>query len=248
MATVSTSISTATSTAPPVPIAFPSITFFDRDESEPIVVPPSAHTLDGFREWALSEEFPERGKISFVSGEVIVDMSPESLEEHSEIKSEIGRVLLNLVRDQKLGRLYIDGVLVSNKQAGVANEPDILFVSKETMRADKIQLTRLKDRPQSSREIVGTVDWVLEIVSVSSKRKDKVLLREAYYRVGIGEYWLVDALGEEIEFQILVPGEKEYVAVAAEEGWLASPTFKKSFKLERAIDADGFLEYTLHMR
>lgn len=238
----------ATVTSPTGPTAFPVITFHGRDESDHVVVPPSAITLDGFREWALSDEFPERGKITFVGGEVIVDMSPESLEEHSEIKSEIGRVLLNLVREERLGRLHIDGVLVSNRQAGVSNEPDILYLSKETMRCGKIQLTRLKDRPQSSKEIVGTVDWVLEIVSISSKKKDKVLLRDAYYRAGIGEYWLVDALGEEIDFQILVPGEKEYVAVTAEEGWLPSPTFGKSFRLERATDEDGFLEYTLHMQ
>ena len=229
-------------------LSSPAITFYDRDESEPIVIPGTANTLDGFREWALSDEFPERGKISFVADEVIVDMSPEAMEDHSDIKTEIARVLSALVRESKLGHLHIDGVLVSNKQAGVSNEPDILFVSKDTMRSGKIQLTRVKNRPQSSKEIVGTVDWVLEIVSPSSKKKDKVLLRDAYYRAGIGEYWLVDALNEEIEFQLLVPGETEYVAVAAQEGWLTSPTFGKSFKLERETDADGFLEYTLHMQ
>jgi Uma2 family endonuclease len=91
------------------------------------------------------------------------------------------------------------------------------------------------------------VDWVLEIVSPSSKRKDKVLLRKAYYEAGVSEYWLIDALDNEIDFQLLIRGETEYIPVVTQDGWLASPTFGKSFKLDRAIDEDGFLEYTLHM-
>jgi Uma2 family endonuclease len=100
----------------------------------------------------------------------------------------------------------------------------------------------------SSVEIVGSPDWVMEIVSPRSIKKDKVLLREAYFKAGVGEYWLVDALGEEVDFQILVPGDKEYQAVDGQDGWLASPTFGKSFRLERSKDDDGLLQYTLHMK
>jgi Uma2 family endonuclease len=227
---------------------FPGITFYPRDESATIVIPPSAGTWEGFRQWALSDDFPERGKVSFVAGEVLVDMSPESIDRHNFIKSEICRVLAGFIRQQKLGKFFIDGVLVSNKRAGVSNEPDALFLSYQTFRSGKVELTPAKDHPSSHKEIVGTIDWAVEIVSPSSVRKDTVLLRKAYYQAGVGEYWLIDALGDEIDFQILVPSEKEYVAVVAEAGWLASPTFGKSFKLERAIDEEGFLEYTLQMQ
>ena len=127
-------------------------------------------------------------------------MSPESLEEHSDIKSEICRVLLNLVRQQNLGRLHIDGVLISNETAGVSNEPDILYLSKASLKSGRAKLTPAIGRPQSSKEIVGSVDWVLEVVSPSSIYKDKVLLRKAYYQAGIDEYWIIDGLNEEIEF------------------------------------------------
>ncbi|MDZ4657441.1 MAG: Uma2 family endonuclease [Bythopirellula sp.] len=224
------------------------ITIYASDDRPAIIVPAAAATLDGFREWAISDDFPERGKITFVAGEVIVDMSPESLEEHSEIKTEICRVLAALVRGTNRGRLHIDGVLLSNKQATVSNEPDALFVAKDALSTGRIKLTPVKGRLHSSKEIVGTVDWVLEIVSPSSKRKDKVLLRKGYYDAGIPEYWLIDALDEEIDFQILVRDATEYIAVAPQDGWIASPTFGKSFKLERALDKHGFLEYTLHMK
>ncbi len=204
--------------------------------------------MDGFREWAVSEAFPERGKITFVAGEVIVDMSPESIEIHSFIKTEVSIVLGSLVRQHKIGRFFLDRVLLTNKQASVSNEPDASFVFSETLTSGRAHFVPSKDVPHISKEIIGTVDWVLEIVSPSTRRKDKVLLRKAYFDAGIPEYWLIDALEDEIDFQLLVRGNREYTPVAAEGGWLASPTFGKSFKLERAIDEDGFLEYTLHMK
>jgi hypothetical protein len=48
-----------------------------------ILVPPFAHTLAGFRAWAKSDDFPERGHISFIDQEIIIDMSPEELETHN---------------------------------------------------------------------------------------------------------------------------------------------------------------------
>lgn len=248
MATVTSPAVAVSATTPPVPVTFSAITFHGRDESEPIVVPPSAHTLDGFREWALSKDFPASGKLSFVNGDFLIDTSPERIDTHNFLKAEISAVLAVFIKQAKLGYFFADRTLLSNLVATISTEPDAMFISRESLSRGRAIFSPHGDRPQEATELVGTPDWVLEIVSPSSKKKDKVLLRNAYFRAGVGEYWLVDALGEEIEFQILVPGEKEYVAVAAEEGWLASPTFAKSFKLERAIDADGFLEYTLHMR
>src|SRR5262245_10906786 len=54
-----------------------------------ITIPAAAQTLDGFRAWAVSDAFPDRGKLSFIAGGLIVDMSPESMEEHSDVKTEI---------------------------------------------------------------------------------------------------------------------------------------------------------------
>lgn len=233
----------------PLTTEFPAVTFLNSESSvAPISVPASANTLDGFRRWAISDDFPERGKITFVAGGLIVDMSPESVEFHSDVKTEIGRVLANLVREQSLGRLHIDGVLITSEAAGVSNEPDILYLAKETLKSGRARLTRVADNRQSSKEIVGTVDWVLEIVSPSSIRKDKVLLREAYFQAGIGEYWIVDALDENIDFQVLVPGKMEYVAVEQVAGWYRSPTFQREFRLEREKEDDGYWLYTLHCR
>ena len=228
---------------------FAGVTFMNSESSiAPISVPASANTMAGFRRWALSDDFPERGKITFVAGGLIVDMSPESLEYHSDIKTELSRVLSNLVREQNVGRLHIDGVLITSEEAGVSNEPDILYLSKETVKSGRATLTHVADNPESNREVVGTVDWVLEIVSPSSVKKDNVLLRKAYFEAGIPEYWIVDVRGDEIVFQLLVSGNNEYVAAEPNDGWYRSPTFDREFRLDREKEPDGYWLYTLHCR
>jgi Uma2 family endonuclease len=228
------------------------ITIYPLDDSETLIIPQSACTHEGFRDWAASDEFPQLGKISFIEGELFIDMSPESIEEHSEIKTEVCRVLANHVRTRKLGRLYIDGVLISHQAAKVSNEPDALFVSQTTYRSGRLTFTPEKGRPQSSKEIVGAVDWVLEIVSPSTKRKDTKLLRNAYFNAGIPEYWLIDALVDEdalVDFQILVAAEGGYVpAKPSADGWLTSPTFGCDFRLTRQRDEDRLWQYTLEVQ
>ena len=86
------------------------------------------------------------------------------------------------------------------------------------------------------RELEGTPDLVVEIISDSSVRKDRKLLREAYARAGIPEYWLIDARGAEVDFQILVHAEDDYAPAKRTGGWQVSPTFGKKFRLRRIID------------
>lgn len=231
--------------------AHSAVTIFSRHDADSLVIPLSAQTLDGFREWALSESFPEVGRITFVDGEIIVDMSPESIEEHSAVKTEVCRVLANLVRSERLGQLHIDGVLISNKNARVSNEPDALFISRSMLQSGRLTFTAEKGRPESSKEIVGAVDWVLEIISPSSRRKDEQLLRTAYFEAGIAEYWLVDALvgaDDDVKFQILVPSSGGYIPVEPHDGWLWSVTFGCAFRLSRLRDEDGYWLYTLDMQ
>ena len=43
---------------------------------------------------------------------------------------------------------------------------------------------------------------VMEVVSDSSEKKDNQTVFEAYFKAGVSEYWLVDARGDTLEFQI----------------------------------------------
>src|ERR1043166_7862052 len=86
--------------------ALPTVDTRNGDGDYPITIPPSATTLAGFREWSYSDAFPERGKITFAGGEIIIDMSPERLTSHVLIKGEVHFVVGGLMRAEDLGQYY----------------------------------------------------------------------------------------------------------------------------------------------
>jgi Uma2 family endonuclease len=210
-----------------------------------IAVPESARTLAGFRAWAVSDEFPDRGRISFIDHEVLVDMSPERLEVHAKVKHEIGRVIANLCKSSGTGAYYPDGTLVSNDDAGFSTEPDGTFVSFESFQNGRARLVPISGDEELAMEIEGAPDWICEVVSDSSVRKDTVQLRRAYHAAGIREYWLVDARRDEVSLTMLVHQQAGYVAVEMVDGWQKSPVFDRQFRLQRERNPVGHWEYTL---
>jgi Uma2 family endonuclease len=173
-------------------------------------------------------------------------MSPELFESHNFIKVEVGFVVYGLIRPQRLGLFFGDRALFTNKAAGISTEPDAIYVSNESIESGRCKLLE-SARAGINKELIGSPDWILEVVSPTSINKDKEALRDAYFRAGVAEYWLIDALGDEVEFQILVPGGDGFAAVEPQDGWLASPTFHRSFLLTRVKDRKGAWQYTLQV-
>ena len=68
-------------------------------------------SLADFRRWALSDEFPERGRIDFIAGRIEVDMAPEDFFCHGTIKSEIATVI-HPRKARRLGHLFIDSTRI----------------------------------------------------------------------------------------------------------------------------------------
>jgi Uma2 family endonuclease len=240
--------STSTADAHGEAASFPIIRFIPHDESAEIAVPQSAYTLNGFRDWALSEDFPDRGRFTYAAGELIIDISPDYLESHNFPKTEVTYVIYGIVKKRKLGRVFGDRCLFSNEVAGVSTEPDATFASYASLLSGRCRIQRANRPGVVCDELVGSPDWVLEILSASSVRKDKKLLFEGYFRAGVVEYWLIDALGDEIDFQIFIRGDSNFIAVPPQDGWLVSSTFACSFRLTRENDEDGLWQYTLHVQ
>jgi Uma2 family endonuclease len=211
-------------------------------------IPPSATKLDGFRRWVKSRDFPDKVRVTFLNGEICLDMSKEEIQTHALVKAEIGRGVMNLNRGTRLGQFYPDGVLITNEDAGVSNNPDGAFVTWETFEKGLVRLVPHEGRRGRFLEIEGIPDWILEIVSQSSVRKDTKDLRLAYHRARIPEYWLIDARGENISFQILQWRKSGYVSVGNRDGWQRSRVFERSFRLSRSVARMGLWEYTLEMR
>jgi Uma2 family endonuclease len=213
-----------------------------------VEMPVSALTLEGFLAWVDSDTCPDRGRISFLNQEVLIDMSPEEIETHSKPKGTIYGTLFALNAELDLGELYPDGVQIAHLDAGVSNEPDALLVKWESFESGRVRLIPRKGRHGQYMVLEGTPDWVLEILSLWSATKDKRLLREAYHRARIPEYWLIDAQGKEIVFQILQWRRSGYVAVTPRDGWHKSRVFGRSFRLTRRRNRAGRWEYTLEVK
>lgn len=213
----------------------------------PVTIPSGALTLDGFRQWAASDGFPESGRISYINHGVILDMSPEDPFLHATAKAEISRVVGNLLRTLDLGVFFPDGVLLSNQLGGLSTEPDAMVASWATLENGKLRRIPAKGHADAAKELLGTPDWVLEVVSPSSIKKDTELLREAYHKAGVPEYWLVSALGKELQFDVLVWKAKGYEPSPVKAGWRRSPVFGRRFKLTRERNRIGDWGYTLHV-
>jgi len=213
-----------------------------------VVVPASAHTLAGYRNWAKSRAFPNQGQILFLDKEIYIDMSPEELETHVRVKAEIGRVLLTLERRQKRGMFYPDGTLVTNVEANISTEPDGTFVIWETLESGCVRLVPREGEQGQFMELEGSPDWVMEIISKYSVRKDTKTLREQYHRAKISEFWLIDARGEKINFTILIWQESGYEPTRSRGGWQWSKVFGCWFRLTRRRGRMGLWEYTLQVK
>jgi Uma2 family endonuclease len=213
---------------------------------EKVRVPGWVEDLASFRQWAHSLESPERGNISYLKDEVWVDMSKEQLFSHNQVKAEISSVLTILVKKNRLGLFFPDGILLSDVATDFATGPDGIFVSKESLQTDRVTL--IEGAVGGYVELQGVPDMVLEVVSPSSVQKDTEILREVYWDLGIDEYWLVDARGEHLEFDILRRGAKGYAQVRKSGGWLRSSVFGLSFRLTRRTNEMGHPEFTLAVR
>jgi Uma2 family endonuclease len=224
------------------------VSVLDLLDQSAIHLPSSASTLDGFRAWITSGSHPDNVRVSFVNEEIVIDMSPEELESHNKVKAEISRVISGLIRELDLGTFYSDGTLLSSPAANLSTEPDALFVQWESFQTSRIRPVPRQAHPGEHVELEGAPDWVLEVVSRSSVRKDTQLLRQAYHAADVPEFWLVNAFGPEIEFQILVREADEYRPMPSNDRWIASPIFGREFRLSRDFDRLGYRRYSLEVR
>jgi Uma2 family endonuclease len=221
-------------------------TTFVVDEAELVRIPDWVEDLESFRRWALSDEFPETGRICYLDGEVWVDMSKEQIFSHNQVRHEFGFKLTGVIKASCPGRFFPDGVLLSNTEANLTAQPDGIFASERSLRTGRVRL--VEGAEEGYLELEGSPDMVLEVISASSVGKDTERLRELYWRAAIREYWLVDARGERLEFDILRHSPKGYITTRKQAGWIKSAVFKKSFRLTRRIDALGPPDYILAVR
>ncbi len=212
-----------------------------------VAIPTSALTLDGFRSWSSSAAFPDRGKIAFLGAEIFIDMGPERLRSHGLVRSEICRVVANLVVKRDPGEFYQDRTRIVRVEADLSSEPEGLFVSWAALAAGRIHPVPAADG-EDFIEFAGSADCAPEVVSPASPARDTVQLRERYHRAGVKEYWLIAARGEAIHFDILIRYADGNRPAPRNGDWQKSKVFGKLFRLRRITNGLGGPAFRLDVK
>lgn len=211
---------------------------------------PFVGSLAEFREWALSERFPQRGRIDFIGGRIEVDMSPEDIFCHGTLKTEVIAVLGQLVKQGGRGYLLSDSARVSSPVADLSVEPDVVFLSEESLNSGRVRLVpKVSGQPDRYVEVEGPPDLIVEIVSDSSVIKDTKRLPLNYARAGVAEFWLIDARLQQLAFTIHRWMPEGYQPVDADrDGFQHSAVFSTSFLLVRRRNVHGRWTFDLQTR
>jgi Uma2 family endonuclease len=130
-------------------------------------------TADELEKWPDDDSV----RIELDEGELI-EMAPAS-EEHGGIENEIGSILRNFVKEQKLGKVY-------SSSAGFKLKPD-------TMRAPDVSFVRESRRSEvKSRGFgKGAPDLVVEIFSLSDSVRQLKRKIKQYFDAGTHTVWIV---------------------------------------------------------
>lgn len=208
-------------------------------------IPASVRDLESFRNWIHSGAYPERGGVSFLDGEIWVDLSMEELVTHNLVKSEFAFAIMSILRENPIGEFIADRMLLTNSAAKLSTEPDGMVLSWQTLKSGRVEAVAGKEHGYV--ELRGSPDLVLEVASDSSRRKDFVTLRQMYHDADIGEYWLVDVRGETPYFEILTRAADGYRAEATNE-WQTSPLLGRQFRLLTRVGLQGHARFAVEWR
>jgi len=192
-----------------------------------VSIPDWVTTNASFLRWAQSDDAPEKGKYGFLHHQLWVDYSMETLF-HNFIKQAIYATLGTWVIENNLGDLLPDGMLLSAPSLEFTTQPDGMFVSHSSWSAKRI----IVKKSEKSVVIYGSPDMVLEVISLTTRRKDTKVLRDLYWQTKVKEYWLVDSTLAEPDLIILSRKARKYQVTPTEDGWVHSKVFGANFRLK----------------
>jgi Uma2 family endonuclease len=153
---------------------------------------------------------PDRNRYEIVDGELFVTAAPITL--HQRIVGNLFAYLWQYVRKHKLGEVFVAPLDVVFSFSTVL-EPDVIFVSKA------------RQHIVGEKNLSGTPDLVVEVLSESTAKLDREVKPKQYALYGVPEFWRIDPEGRSIDVFRLEQGEYELVARLGWGDTLTSPLF-----------------------
>ena len=161
---------------------------------------------------AMSDE----KRYELIEGELYMVPSPDFY--HQTISMNISHPLRKFVREKNLGIVLYAPFDVVLSETDVL-QPDILFVSKERMG----QMT--------DKNLRGAPDLVIEILSSSTRERDRLVKKRLYMEHGVKEFWIVAPDKRTVEILVLKETGFETFGIFFMEDELTSPLLK-DFRLQ----------------
>jgi Uma2 family endonuclease len=153
-------------------------------------------------------------RYQILDGELCVTPAPNPL--HQELSMRLASLLHIHVTTHGLGEVYaapIDVILSEEPSSTTIVQPDIVFVAND--RLDRI----------SRRAVDGAPTLAIEILSPSTASLDRRLKFEAYARLGVPYYWIVDPEARTIEMYRQAAGAYALIARASGDAPVAAEPF-----------------------
>ena len=139
--------------------------------------------------------------------------------------------------------------MISSEMAGVLRQTceldyiilsaplDVILSPKEVRQPDLILVRRDRMHILSKRGIEGPPDLVVEILSPSTRRRDRIDKMKAYARYLVPEYWVVDPEAGALEQYVLTDVRYELVNIYQGEDRVSSTSFPcVSFTMKEIMD------------
>lgn len=178
-----------------------------REKAPDYISGPKKFTYQDYLE--LPEEPGYRYEV--LAGELVKEPSPIVV--HQRICRELEFILLLYFRKtDPLGEIFFAPLDVTLGDFTVV-QPDILFIS--GTQKDIVKETRIDGPPL----------LVVEIISETSRRKDRLRKRQIYQEAGVQHYWLVDSYEKTFECLALRDGEYILAASGMDEDTVTHPDF-----------------------
>jgi Uma2 family endonuclease len=137
---------------------------------------------------------PDDGRrYEIIEGVLYVSNAPSA--EHQLIVTNLATDLLTHVRTHRLGQVIVAPFEVHLSERTRPVQPDLIFVSSGRWLGSGVQFFK------------GAPDLVVEVLSPSSIRTDRVIKFTAYEQASVAEYWIVNPGLRSIEVYTLSHGE-----------------------------------------
>ena len=100
---------------------------------------PTIHNLAEFRRWALSDDFPQRGRIDYITGRIEVNLVPTEIFTHGTLKTELVCKIHRQVEQLDLGHTTI-GTRVSSIRGDYSASPDVVVITYQSFDEERVRL------------------------------------------------------------------------------------------------------------